>query len=151
MAILVMNADSEQDVFERWLQEECPSGDVESVQYQWAKSHARSDWLDKESFKLSLTGADEDFCEFIHSELCRLSPIDDLAAHHATLATLSPGDVVEVVTAMMHKAVQSSDIRGIMAMRAPLSAPEPPQQAVKASPVGLGYVADMDHRLGAWK
>jgi hypothetical protein len=41
-------AESEQAAFERWAALECPSGDVESVQYQWARSDARAEWLESQ-------------------------------------------------------------------------------------------------------
>lgn len=34
-----MSAELEQAAFEEWLQDKCPSGDVESVQRQWIESH----------------------------------------------------------------------------------------------------------------
>lgn len=104
-----------------------------------------------EAERLSLTGADEFLVGEIHRQLCRLSPINELATHSSTLAQLSPADVDEVVTAIIHPAVQSGDIRGIMAMRAPLPAPEPAISEVKTAPEGVRAMTSMDHRLGAWK
>ena len=101
--------------------------------------------------KLSLTGASEQLCAIIHRKLCALSPVNDLAQHNAVLSQLSPDDVVAISVAITHPAVQSADVRGIMAMRAPLPAPEPAIPAPKSSPEGLGTISAMDHRLGAWK
>lgn len=103
------------------------------------------------SEKLSVTGANEAQCRLIHAKLCRLSPIADLAEHNAVLAQLLPDNVSLIFKAMSHPSVQSGDVRGIMAMRAHLPAPEAAIPEVKPSPVGLGCVPDMDHRLGAWK
>ena len=112
------------------------------------------DWNGNLTFhaeKLSLTGANEHLCAIIHRALCRLSPIDGLANHHAALAQLSPMDVVQIAEAITHPAVQSGDVAGIMAMRVPQPAPETAIPAVKASPQGLGAMTGMDHRLGSWK
>jgi hypothetical protein len=40
-----VNPVTEQAAFADWLASECPSGDVEAVQYQWAQSSDRADWL----------------------------------------------------------------------------------------------------------
>lgn len=40
---------SELSAFEAWLSAEAPSGDAESVQYQWAQSDARAEWLEGQS------------------------------------------------------------------------------------------------------
>jgi hypothetical protein len=42
------DVESEQAAFERWAGLECPSGDVESVKYQWARSDARAEWLESQ-------------------------------------------------------------------------------------------------------
>ncbi len=101
--------------------------------------------------KLSLTGASEELCAIIHRRLCAMSPVNELAEHNAALAQLSPEDVIAISVAITHPATQSSDIRGVMAMRVPAPAPEPAQEAPKPSPEGLGCLTGMDHRLGAWK
>lgn len=38
----------EQSAFEDWLARVCPSGDVESVQYQWEHSSDYAAWLDSQ-------------------------------------------------------------------------------------------------------
>ena len=45
MAQAVQPQPDEQAVFETWLAEKCPSGDVSSVQYQWASSSEYKDFL----------------------------------------------------------------------------------------------------------
>lgn len=105
--------------------------------------------LDPEKF--SLTGADELKCGAIHRQLCVLAPIDDLCDYSAMLAQLSPADIDTLFPAVTHPAVQKGDVLAIMAMRAPLPAPEPAIPEAKPSPAGLGCIAGMDHRLGGWK
>lgn len=38
--------DSELAAFEAWAERECPSGDADSVQYQWASSSDYAEWLE---------------------------------------------------------------------------------------------------------
>ena len=101
--------------------------------------------------KFSLTGADENLVASIHRTLCWMSPAKDLSAYSAVLASLSPADVALIEPVMSNIATQASDLPGIMAMRAPLPAPETPVPAVKPTPEGLSTITGMDHRLGAWK
>lgn len=41
-------ANLEQAAFEKWLQDKCPSGDVESVQRQWLESYEYAELLDEQ-------------------------------------------------------------------------------------------------------
>ncbi len=109
-------------------------------------------WLNGcHGIRFSVAGADELMCCQVHLRLCSLSPIDALAMHSTVLAQLPQADVAVIHAAICHEAVQSGDVAGIMAMRAPLPAPEPAIPEVKSSPEGLRTISDMDHRLGAWK
>jgi len=40
--------DLEQAAFEKWLSDKCPSGDVESVQWQWLQSYEYAEFLDEQ-------------------------------------------------------------------------------------------------------